>query len=83
MTAEPGDSNGDRLSGPLAPSDDGRSESTGTSTEGHPGMACVVTVDLDVAEAVTPVMAGWFDLPRPTLPVDRVVDLDPPVPRHS
>jgi hypothetical protein len=46
-------------------------------------MACVVTVDLDVAEAVTPAMADWFDIPRSTLPVDRVVDLDPPVPRHS
>lgn len=55
----------------------------GTWIEGHPGMACVVTVDLDVEEVVTPVMAGWLDMAREMLPVDCVVDLDPPVPRSS
>jgi hypothetical protein len=83
MAAEPGAGIGDPLLGPAATLGDERSGSTGTWTESHPGMACVVTVDLDVAEAVTPAMADWFDIPRSTLPVDRVVDLDPPVPRHS
>jgi hypothetical protein len=81
--AEPGARHGDPLIGPAAPLNHESSESTGILTESHPGMACVVTIDLDVAEAVTPAMAGRFDIPRPTLPVDCVVDLDPPVPRHS
>lgn len=65
------------------PGNDTGSGSAGTGIDGHPGMACVVTVDLAVDETVTPVIAGRFDTARETLPVDCVVDLDPPVPRSS
>ncbi len=46
-------------------------------------MACVVTVDLDVAEAVTPVVTARFDGQRADPLAECVGEVDPPVPRHS
>jgi len=57
--------------------------SAGTGDQGHPGMACVVTVDLDVAEAVTPVVTARFDGQRADPLAECVGEVDPPVPRHS
>lgn len=85
VTAEPGAAGEDSLTllWATVPANDTRSGPAGASIEGHPGMACVVTVDLDVDESVTPVVTGWFDTPRATRPVDCIADLDPPVPRSS
>lgn len=83
VAAEPGNVGGDPVLGSASPGNEARSGAAGTWVEGHPGMACVVTVELDVDETVTPVMAGRFDTEHAILPVDCVVDLDPPVPRAS
>ena len=72
-----------RSPGSATAGNDERSGSAGTSIEGHPGMGCVMTVDLDLDETVIPVMAGRSDTERAILLVDYVVDLDPPVPRSS
>lgn len=63
--------------------DDSGSGSIGRATEGHPGMACVVMVDLDVAESAIPLVSTRFDDARATAPGECIGDLDPPVPRSS
>ena len=83
VAAEPGAAGEGAHLAPVAPGNDTRSGPDGGWIDGHPGMACVMTVDLDVDDIVTPVMAGRFDTAREMLPVDCVVDLDPPVPRPS
>lgn len=83
VTADTGAAGEDPLLGPVELGNVTRSESAGPGTQGHPGMACVVVVDLDVAELVTPLVADWFDSPRATPPGECVGDLDPPVPRFS
>lgn len=63
---------GDTSSGPVVP-----------GSQGHPGMACVVVVDLVVHDSVLPGPTGRVDPPRPAPPGECIGDLDPPVPRFS
>ena len=83
VTAEPDAAGEDEVlrSAPLGT--DSRSGPADALVDGHPGMACVVTVDLEVEEMVAPVMGVWFETPHASRPVDCVVELDPPVPRSS
>lgn len=50
---------------------------------GHPGMACVVAIDLRVPGAAPITSTGSIDVRPDGACVDRLVDVEPPVPRFS
>lgn len=62
---------------------DTQAGSAGTGGQGHPGMACVVTVELDLAAVATPVVTARFEGSRLAPLPECVGDVDPPVPRFS
>lgn len=54
------------------------------STPGsHPGMACVVSVDLNFPEASSVSISDSFEIPLMGMSVGCPADVDPPVPRFS
>jgi hypothetical protein len=54
-----------------------------TSTQGHPGMACVTSVQLHVPALVVPAGASLASARSATTPPDFVTEPEPPVPRFS
>lgn len=82
-SAVPGAATEDPSLQPEARSSDTRPGSADPATQGHPGMACVATIELHVPESGAPVTAGWFHTPWTASPADCISDLDPPVPRIS
>lgn len=71
------------LDAPAAPVGDASGRSPVAAVQGHPGMACVVAVDLQVADTSVVTMTQPFDSPVPAALADGIADLDPPVPRRS
>jgi hypothetical protein len=68
---------------PMLPGDHG-DHSGSTSTPGsHPGMACVVSVDLHFPEVSSVSISDSSEIPLMGLSTGRPADVDPPVPRFS
>lgn len=65
------------------PAGDHGDHSGGTSTGGHPGMACVVSVDLHVPEASPVSISDSSEIPPIVMSAGCPDDVDPPVPRSS
>lgn len=68
---------------PTPPGDHG-DHSGGASPQGnHPGMACVVSIDLQAPNAPSASFADSHEIPVPGMNAGCPADVDPPVPRFS
>jgi hypothetical protein len=65
-----------------SPSSDGGRESPSTA-HGHPGMACMTSVQLRVPDLMVPADASVTSARSATRPPDFVTEPEPPVPRFS
>ena len=72
-----------RPESPHAPAGDHGDHPASTSMTGHPGMACVVSVDLDVPEASVATVCDSYEASAAPMWADWPADVDPPVPRFS
>lgn len=63
----------------------GHGDHSGSSSMagGHPGMACVVSVDLHFPEASPAAVSDSFEVPLVGMRTGCPADVDPPVPRFS
>ncbi|MAT06689.1 MAG: hypothetical protein CL424_16760 [Acidimicrobiaceae bacterium] len=68
----------------LTPSGDNGDHSGSASTTGnHPGMACVVSVDLRAPDASFASISDSYEVPLMGMTAGCPADVDPPVPRFS
>lgn len=68
---------------PPIPAGDHGDHPVNTSMTGHPGMACVVSVDLHVPEASVATVCDSYEAAAVAMWADWPADVDPPVPRFS
>ncbi len=68
---------------PMPPEDHGDHSGIASTPGSHPGMACVVSVDLHFPEASSAVISGSSEITLLGLRAGCPADVDPPVPRFS
>lgn len=68
---------------PAAQGNNGTDRSTASQLQSHPGMACVVSVDLRLLEPTLTSVSDIVDVPAAAKRSNCVADLEPPVPRIS
>ncbi len=70
----------ERLTGALPT---GGSDGSAQKAQVHPGMACVVDLELDVPDPAVATRCSMVVVPMTARPVDRSSGPEPPVPRFS
>lgn len=68
---------------PTQPGDHGDHSGSSSMAGSHPGMACVVSVDLHFPEASSVSISDLHDFPQTPMNTGCPADVDPPVPRFS
>lgn len=81
--ADHSDSTGDPESEPMPPVDHGDHSGSSSTPGNHPGMACVVSVDLHFPEATAVAISDSSEITLLGLSAGCPADVDPPVPRFS